>query len=148
MTRNMGILTLLVLLGMGIILLLNFSSSLLLQPKNERYLSYNGVRGMAVEHDHLLWTLNFDQQNSVIAHLNRSIPIGKNTRHLEKKPLIIDRLIIYRFHAPDLFLTPVGYDGDNLIFQSAVWNPSGYLLDVSGGSFNVLLSQTYDYSVP
>jgi hypothetical protein len=143
MNRVMGFLTFAMLVGMAIILMLNFSA-LLTPPKNERYLSYNGVRGMAVEHNRLLWTLNFEQQNQVIDFLNRCLPIGKNTSHLEKRPLSIDRLVIYRFNAPDLFVTPVGYDGDNLIFQAQEWNPSGYLLDVSGGLFNTLLTQTYD----
>lgn len=139
----MGYLTLLVLVGMAIILMLNLTR-LFTQQKNERYLSYNGVRGIAVEHQRVLWTLNFEQQNKVIENLNLCLPIGKNTRHFEKKPLAYERIIIYRFNAPDLYLTPIAYDGDNLIFETKEWNPNGYLLDVSGGSFDTLLRSTYD----
>jgi hypothetical protein len=136
-------LTLLVLSGMALILLLNISK-LFTQQKVERYLSYNGVRGIAVEHQRKLWTLNFDQQNRVIEDFNLALPIGRNTSHLEKKPLPVDRIVIYRFKGPDLFVTPVGYDGYNLVFDCKEWNPSGYLLDVSGGSLDTLLRSSYD----
>ena len=139
----MGYLTFAVLVGMAIILMLNFSR-LFTQQKNERYLSYNGVRGVAVEHQRKLWTLNFDQQNKVIEHLNLSLPIGKGTHHLEKRAFAFDRIVIYRFKGPDLYITPIAFDGPNLILEAKEWNPSGYLLDVSGGSFDALLQSTYD----
>lgn len=136
-------LTLLVLIGIGIILMLNFTR-LITQQKNERYLSYNGVRGMALEHDKQLWTLSFEQQNKAIEQINLCLSIGKNARHQEGKSLEFGRLVIYRFKAPDLYLTPIAYDGDNLIFESKELNPDGYLLDVSSGSFDTLLRSTYD----
>ncbi len=139
----MRYLTYAVLVGMALILLLNVSR-LFTQQKNERYLSYNGVRGIAVEHERKLWTLNFDQQNRVIEAINFFLPIGKNSSTIEKKAAPFDRLVIYRFNAPDLFVTPIGYDGYNLIFECKEWNSSGYLLDVSAGSLDTLLRSSYD----
>lgn len=143
MKNIMGYLTFAVLVGMAIILSLNFSR-LFTQQKNERYLSYNGVRGIAVDHNRKLWTLNFDQQNKVIEHLNLCLPIGKGSQHMTKQPFAFDRIVVYRFKAPDLYLTPIALDGPNLILEAKELNPSGYLLDVSGGSFNTLLQTTYD----
>ncbi|MCE5318264.1 MAG: hypothetical protein LLG04_13005 [Parachlamydia sp.] len=137
------ILTWMVLIGMGIILMLNFTR-LVTQQKNERYLSYNGVRGMALEHGKQLWTLSFEQQNKAIEQINLCLSIGKSMRHQEGKPIEFGRIVIYRFNAPDIYLTPIAYDGDNLIFESKEWNPDGYLLDVSGGAFDTLLRSTYD----
>lgn len=136
-------LSLLVLIGIGIILMLNFSR-LITQEKNERYLSYNGVKGMAIDHNNKLWTFNFDQQNQAIEQINLSLPIGKGAWHQTNKSLEFGRIVIYRFNAPNLYLTPVAYDGNNLIFESKEWNPDGYLLDVSGGAFDTLLRSTYD----
>lgn len=136
-------LTVLVLLGMAVILMLNFSR-LVTQEKNERYLSYNGVRGMALDHNKQLWTLSFEQQNQAIEQINLCLSIGKGARSQSHKTLDFGRLTIYRFNAPDIYLTPIAYDGDNLIFESKEWNPDGYLLDVSGGAFDALLRSTYD----
>lgn len=136
-------LTLLVLIGMGIILMLNFTR-FITQEKNERYLSYNGVRGMALDHNKQLWTLSFEQQNKAIEQINLCLPIGKSAQHQDGKPLDFGRIVIYRFNAPDLYLTPIAYDGNNLVFESKEWNPDGRLLDVSGGAFDALLRSTYD----
>lgn len=64
-------------------------------------LAYNDVKGMAVESGGLLYTLNFEQQKRVVAALNRK----------EQIPVIetcgggMDKLVIYRFNAPEWVLT-------------------------------------------
>ena len=66
-----------------------------------------------------------------------------NATQAEKPPY--QQLVIYRFNAPDLILTPVGYGSNqNLIFEAKEWNPAGYLLDVSSGEMDELLKSTYD----
>lgn len=140
--RFITYLTLLVLAGMAIILMFNISN-LFTGSVNERYLSYNGVRGVAVEYKQKLWTLNFEQQNQLIDWINRAIPIGKLGKP-ERGGVPYNRIVVYRFNAPDLFITPIGYDGDNLVLEAKEWNPSGYLLDVSRGSLDTLLQSTYD----
>jgi hypothetical protein len=59
-------------------------------------LSPNDIRGMAVESNGLLYTLNFEQQNHVVNALNT----GKNPT-IEGCAPSFERLIIYRFDAPD-----------------------------------------------
>src|SRR5436305_662063 len=87
----------LVLACMAIILSLNVST-FFTPPPLEKYLSYNGVRGMAIEHNKLLYTLNFDQQNRMIEYLNYSVQIVAGQE--KKAPLDFSRLVIYRFNAP------------------------------------------------
>lgn len=140
MNRLIPLLTLAVLAGMAIILMFNLSS-LFVEPKNERFLAYNGVRGIAVEHGKKLWTLNFEQQNSVIEMINRCLAVGK--REGEALNLPVDRIVVYQFNAPDLFITPVGFEGDNLILESKELHP-GSLLDISNGNLNTLLQSSYD----
>lgn len=60
-------------------------------------LSYNGVRGMAIESDGVLYTLNFEQQNSVVTALNKNEKVPQ----LETCAPSMDKLIIYRFDAPE-----------------------------------------------
>lgn len=60
-------------------------------------LAYNDVRGMAIESDGLLYTLNFEQQNRVVAALNRKEGIP----NIETCAPSMDKLVIYRFNAPD-----------------------------------------------
>lgn len=63
-------------------------------PK-ENILSYHDVRGMAVESNGLLYTLNFEQQNQIIAALNNGESFPK------MYVPTADKLIIYRFSQPD-----------------------------------------------
>jgi hypothetical protein len=66
-------------------------------PTQQGILAYNDVRGMAVESQGLLYTLNFNQQNRVVAALNARASI-----HLESMCVTeIEKLVVYRFNAPD-----------------------------------------------
>ncbi len=65
----------------------------LLHSRKQELLSYNEVRGMAVEIHSILYTLNFEQQNRMVAAINHNDPI-KN------------KLIIYRFNHPDWVIEP------------------------------------------
>ncbi len=63
----------------------------------QRILSYNEVRGMAIESDKLIYTLNFEQQNWVIAALNKNEKIPQ----LKTCAPTMDKLIVYRFNQPE-----------------------------------------------
>ncbi len=83
-----------VIIAMIALLVINFISRL---PKaqNDKVVSRNDVRGIDVEHTGELWTLNFDQQNQLITILNNN-PYNHEANG--------DRIIIYRFNAPDLVI--------------------------------------------
>ncbi len=141
--KNILILTLVVLAAMAILLALNIEQ-ILLKPEAGKYIGLNEVRGIAIEHKGLMYTLNFEQQNSVIESLNRAIPIGKPPQEPADKSLNFSKLVIYRFNKPDISLVPVRYEEYNLIFNVPEWNKNGYLKDTSYGNLEKLLATTYD----
>jgi hypothetical protein len=141
--KSIFIMTGVVFLAMAILLAFNLTH-VFSNPKVEKYLPFNDVKGTAIEHKGGLYTLNFDQQNSVIEYLNLSIPVGKEALDSHQGPLNFTKLIIYRFNKPDLVITPIQYEGNNLIFSSPEWNHNGYLKDVSYGHLKNLLATTYD----
>lgn len=141
--RIISFMTIVVLFGMAIILLLNLTT-LLSPPPIEKYLSFNGVRGMDIQHDNKLYTLNFEQQNQLIAYINESISVGGGTPKSQAIPLNFTKLAIYRFDKPDLVVNPIAYDGDDLVYQATEWNAQGYLKDTTQGSMKELIAGTYD----
>ncbi len=65
----------------------------ILHSRKQEILSYNHVRGMAVERQGQLYTLNFEQQNHMVAAINQNDAIP-------------EKLIIYRFNQPDWIIEP------------------------------------------
>src|SRR4051812_45576271 len=90
--------TLAVIAGFGVIMLMNAITMLGIAPA--KYISPSEVRGMAVQHDKLLYTLNFEQQNALVEIFNRSIPISKadveSRKNEAPKASGISKIIIYR----------------------------------------------------
>ena len=136
-------LTCVAILGLGILLFMN-AIPMIWAPNVETYLKLNDVRGIAVEHKNKLYTLNFEQQNELIGYLNKAIPTSLEEEKGRKPSSDISKIVIYRFNKPDLVLTPIRYDKNNLIFSSPEWNRDGFMKDVSGGNLQTLLSKTYD----
>lgn len=141
--KNVLIMTGLVLVAMVVLLAFNLQQ-MISAPHQAKYIGFNEVRGMAIEHKGLLYTLNFDQQNKVIENLNLAIPIGKSAIGPSTEPLNFSKLVIYRFNKSDLTLLPIQYDGNNLIFSAPEWHKTGYLKDISYGHLKSLLAATYD----
>lgn len=142
--RTLFILTGCVLLGMILLLAINLTNILTGEPPNQAYLKYNDVRGMAVSRNQLLYTLNFQQQNSIIEILNKAIPIDE-IKSGQRQPPNIQEMVVYQFQgAPDITLTPIAYVDQNLVFSAPQWQHNGYLMELSEGDLQKLLSQTYD----
>lgn len=142
--RTLIVLTLLVIVGMLILLGLNLTPILTEQPDNQVYLKYNDVRGMAVSHNQLLYTLNFKQQNTVIDILNKAVPTDEIKSGKRQQPNI-DKIVVYLFdNKPDLIISPIAYVDKNLFFTVPQWQQNGFLMELSEGRLQELLSQTYD----
>lgn len=136
--------TIAVLAGMGILLAINMSSILTGQPAHQTYLKYNNVRGMAVGHNQMLYTLNFKQQNDVIDILNRSVRVLGVKPGKRQKPNI-EKIVVYQFdNQPDIVITPIAYVDGNLVYSVPQWDQDGYLMELSDGDMQKLLMQTYD----
>jgi hypothetical protein len=136
-------LTLLVVICSLVILGLNLSY-IFTASKNEKYIGFNDVRGMALVHRNLPYTLNFEQQNLMVEHLNQSLLINKNPPIANASQLNFSELIIYRFNAPDIHVTPIAYQNDNLIYTVPEWSGHGYFQDISLGTMRSLIDETYD----
>lgn len=150
--------TLAVIAGFGVIMLMNAITMLGIAPA--KFISPSEVRGMAVQHDKLLYTLNFEQQNVLVEIFNRSIPITKadveSRKNHAPKTSGISKIIIYRFNAPDIEIEPIAsvakkYSVDsfsperyNLVFSAPEWNPNGLLEEATQDQIETLLAQTYD----
>jgi hypothetical protein len=142
--RTLIYLTGFVIIGMLVLLALNMTSILTRQPESQAYLKFNDVRGMAINHNQLLYTLNFNQQNKVIEILNRSVRVvGVNPGKRQKPDF--EKMIVYQFEGkPDLVINPIAYVDKNLVFSVPEWDPSGYLMELSEGDLQDLLSKSYD----
>lgn len=142
--RTLIFLTILVLLGMAILFSINMTYILTGQPENQTYLKYNDVRGMAVGHNQMLYTLNFKQQNSVIDILNKAVRVVGVKPGKRQKPNI-EKIVVYQFEGkPDVTIIPIAYIDQNLVFSVPEWEKDGYLMELSEGDLQQLLSQTYD----
>ena len=155
------IMTVAVLAGFATILILNAAALFGFIPP--KYISPNDVRGIAIEHDHMLYTLNFQQQNALIYIFNRSHPCrASNVANApETKKLKISsgiqKIIIYRFNAPDIEIRPAGYvsktsdvvggqaNERSMLFSAPLWNPNGLLEEAAPDDAEALLLTTYDH---
>lgn len=144
--RTLFFLTALVLLGMFTLLALNINSILTGVPKNQTYLKYNDVEGMAASHKNILYTLNFKQQNRLIDIFNRSVRVFEDQIGEGTKPEV-EKIIVTLFgqKAPvEITLIRLLSDSGNLIFSAPQWDADSYFMELSRGEMQSLLSQTYD----
>lgn len=112
--------------------------------ETQTYATYNGTKGVSIEHQSLPWTLNFDQQNALISALNagESIVPGLVKKNTEK--FHFGKVTIYQFNKPDIVLTPVSMIDGDIVFQSDQVTETGFLKEGSGGSLMQILSQAFD----
>lgn len=161
-SRNTLLMIIAVVIGFAIIILMNIVN--MLDFSKAKYISPSEVRGMAVMHDQKLYTLNFDQQNTLVEIFNRSIPVSKEKLENRMKSLSnnseVQKIIIYRFNAPDIEIIPAGLvtkslsidpskdsiENQSLVFSASEWNPKGGLLEEAASDhlWKYLLG-TYDH---
>jgi len=142
--RTVFTITLLFFTGIVTLFIMNLSTIFKSHKINEKYLKYNHVRGMAVEYNNLLYTLNFNQQNDIVEMLNHSVRVVGVKPDKRKKPEI-SKIIIYQFEdKPDIIITPIAYINENLVYSAPDWNEDNYLMEINQGRLQKLLAQTYD----
>lgn len=113
-------------------------------PNPSTFINQDAVSGMAVEHNGLLYTLNFEQQKETIAILNRSIPVGPVQATPQDAPLDIQRIVIYRYDDPEVVISPVAWINKSLVFSAPDWS-KGNLMEVSRETFYNLIYDSYDH---
>lgn len=106
-------------------------------------LDYNSIRGSAIEHGGKLYTLNFEQQKALIEAINASTRIAELPTG-GKKPSFT-KIVVYRFDdAPDVVITPIAFVDGNLVYSAPQLITPDYLMELSRGQLEKILSQTYD----
>lgn len=111
--------------------------------KYDKFIRYNDVKGISIQHAQKDWTLNFDQQTKLIDYLNEAILVKKDLLKNNQAPLPFTSITIYRFEGSDIVLKALGKIEKNLVFAAPQWAADTYLQDVSEGGMQTLLEKSY-----
>ncbi|EFB41480.1 hypothetical protein [Parachlamydia acanthamoebae] len=143
-SSTLWLMTLLVLVGMGILFLMNFSPNLNTASIQKNHIDLNDIKAVTIEREGKPHTLSLEQQVELVKYLNLSQPVEKKTYENQNDQVDFEKIIIYRFKHPELTITPVGYIGQNLLFSAPDLNPLGYMLDFSDGKLKNLIAQSIE----
>lgn len=135
--------TSLVIVAIGTLLAINFIPKASLEV-TEKGLPPLEVRGMAVVHKGIPFTLNFEQQQLAANALLKADKVEKSKYPEIKRPLNFDKIIIYRFNASDLEIFPIQFEENNLVFSAPQLNKNYYYLELSGGALKNMIQSSYD----
>ncbi len=144
----------LVLAGFAIILMMNVSE--LMQKTSSNRIAPTDVKGIAVEQDNKLYTLNFEQQNALVRIFNELMPVTKAQVEANKTEFkngaAIDKILLYQMNGDTIEITPIGYSKvrlakDNeeplMVLQAPAWHTDGYLQEIGKAKLNKILLTTY-----
>lgn len=144
----------LVIIGFLVIIGMNIAGSFGILPA--KYISANDVKGVAIEHDDKMVTLNFEQQNAVIEILNRTILVSPEEakKIIHTDPIPVSKIVIYRFKGDDVEVKIVGYLGKNskiesermitMVFSVPQWNKSSLIEESFPNEMLKVLSKAYE----
>lgn len=140
-----------ILIGLGItalflVVLLNVIP-LFWSADTSRFIHQDQIAGMAVIHDGLPYTFNFDEQKRTIDILNRAIPLADYAPVSDESPLEFTAFEIYRFDKDPLVIQPLGWVSQNLVFRAKEWSDSP-LKEVSHGELFDIVNSAYDKGLP
>lgn len=140
------IMTALVLLGVAVLMMLNYAPKMTVTSSDTTAagLPPLEVRGMAVVHQGKPFTLNFDQQKLANNAISRAVLVKKSDFAKSKVPLNFDKIVIYRFNAPDVEILPIQYQEKNLVFEVPSLNKDSYFMELSGGELQNMLDHSFD----
>lgn len=137
-------LVLIAILAVGALFYVNIGSKIN-SEESHRYLSPNLVEGIDVEHNGLLYPLNFKQQLELIAILNRCSPADLDILLQSSETVFgYQRLLIRQFTGKQIEIIPVGLVDGRLLFRAEVWNPGGLILESAPPRASQLLNETFD----
>ena len=96
------------------------------------------IKGMSIESQGRVFTLNQKQQADALSFINRMRPVDKKD-YPNRSKFDFSRLIIYLFDKPEVSLVPITFSEQNLVFDIPSLNSSSYYLEMSGGEFYSLI---------
>lgn len=136
-------LTAVALLAVFTLLVIKFNPTTFTAP-SKNIVSSSDIRGMAVMHKGIPYTLNFDQQKTATDVIARAVQVKKADYPKSDASFAFDKIIVYRFNAPDVELLPIQFQDDNLVFSVPVIDPNVYYLELSGGELKQMISSSFD----
>lgn len=135
--------TSLVIVAIGTLLAINFVPKASLEV-TETGLPPLEVRGIAVVHKGIPFTLNFEQQKLAADALLKANQVDKAKYPEVKRPLNFDKIIIYRFNTSDLEIFPIQFEENNLVFSAPELSKNFYYIELSGGALKNMINSSYD----
>ena len=137
--------TALVLVAIGALLFMNLAPyASFKEAPSSSLVSNSEIRGIAVVHRGVPFTLNFDEQKVAVDSVMRAVTVKKADYPEVKGPFDFDKIIIYRFNAPEIELFPIQFPEQNLVFSMPPINKDKYYMELSGGEFKRMISQSFD----
>jgi hypothetical protein len=106
--------------------------------------SIGDVKGSALYHKNLPYTLNFEQQKVLIEFLNRAAKVKKTDFTFQPKEFSFDSIVLYRFDGSNLEIIPVAVKEKNIIFNIPKLSEDSYFLEMSGGQLSNVLNGAFD----
>lgn len=106
--------------------------------------SIGDLKGSAVFHKNLPFTLNFEQQKVLVEFLNRAAKVKKSDFPELSKEFAYDKIVLYRFDGGNLELFPVAIREKNIAFNIPKLSEDSYFLEMSGGQLSNVLNGAFD----
>lgn len=97
------------------------------------------IQGSSITDNQKTYTLNFEQQNTLINWINQSEPFSGNLDSLELTS--IEKITLHLFNKPDIDLYPSGLIENQFLFFSPTWKDKGQMIEPSKGKLKQLLTE-------
>lgn len=111
-------------------------------------LNFQEIKGASVVYKGKTYTLNGEQQATLVSSLNAAIPIGRSEFTAENTPDYGQFEIYFFKKDTSLVLKPVGLIGQDLVFKVPEWNRDGWIKDVTDGGLFELLKDAHSDAQP
>lgn len=144
MNQWLSTLLIVAILGLAAILVINTFSIEITLPSIEgkekkMLLNPKEVEGSSVTENQKTYTLNFEQQNTLIKWINQSESFSGNMDSFQ--PTSIEKITFHIFNQPDIDLYPSGLIENQFLFFSPSWKDKGQMVEPSKGVLKQILTE-------
>ena len=145
--RTLLILTVIVIIGMGVILALNVMP-VFFQDAPPKYLTPGEIQGSAAQAGNAFYTLNFEQQNALIDAINASSKVETAQEGRKDTSFAIEKIDLYFFTGKTLSLKLSTTTDNELLFSADEPPMEGIFKENTKGALKKLLNQAIDSPNP
>lgn len=136
--------TAVVLIAITTLLIINVAPKSYVPTPAESSFPINDISGIAVFHNGVPYTLNFEQQKIALDALGRAVEVKKADYPKVQGPFNFDKIAIYRIKNTEIELTPIQFVDTNLVFSVPSISTAEYFLELSGGGLQEMINTTFD----